>query len=34
MFKIKSGLNKIQPIIFSHQVGWFDGRGVDIKLQK
>jgi len=30
MFKIKYGLNKIHPILFSHQVGWFDGRGVDI----
>jgi hypothetical protein len=30
MFKIKYGVNKMHLIIFSHQVGWFDGKGVDI----
>jgi hypothetical protein len=30
MFKIKYGLNIMHSIIFSYQVGWFDGKGVDI----
>jgi len=30
MFKVKYGLNKMHSAIFSHQVGWFDGKGVDI----
>jgi hypothetical protein len=30
MFKIKYQLNKMHPTIFSHQVGWFDGKGIDI----
>jgi hypothetical protein len=24
MFKVKYGVNKMHPTIFSHQVGWFD----------
>jgi hypothetical protein len=27
---IKHTINKLHPTIFSHQVGWFDGKGVDI----
>ncbi len=30
MFKIKYGLNKMHCTMFAHQVGWFDGKGVDI----
>jgi hypothetical protein len=30
MFKGKYGLNRIHSTIFAHQVGWFDGKGVDI----
>jgi hypothetical protein len=30
MFNLKYGLNIMHSIIFSHQVGWFDGKGVDI----
>jgi hypothetical protein len=30
MFKIKYGVNKMHSITFSHHVGWFDGKGVDI----
>jgi hypothetical protein len=30
MFKIKYRLNRMHPTIFSHQVGWFDGKGFDI----
>ncbi len=30
MFKIKYGLNRMHSIIFAHQVGWFDGKGIDI----
>jgi len=30
MFKVKYGLNRMHSIIFAHQMGWFDGEGVDI----
>jgi hypothetical protein len=30
MFKVKYGLNIMQSTIFAHQVGCFDGKGVDI----
>jgi len=30
MFKLKYGLNRMHSTIFSHQAGWFDGKGVDI----
>jgi hypothetical protein len=30
MFKIRYGLNKMHCITFSHQVGWFDSKGVHI----
>jgi hypothetical protein len=30
MFKVKYGLNKMHSTILAHQVGWFDGKGVDI----
>ncbi len=30
MFTIKYGLNIMHSTIFSYQVGWFDGKGVDI----
>jgi hypothetical protein len=30
MFKIKYGLNRMHLITFTHQVGWFDSKGVDI----
>jgi len=30
MFKIKYGLDRMHPNVFSHQVGWFDGKEVDI----
>jgi hypothetical protein len=30
MFKVKYGLNRMHSTIFEHQVGWFDGKGVDI----
>jgi hypothetical protein len=30
MFKIKYKVNRMLLTIFSHQVGWFDGKGVDI----
>jgi hypothetical protein len=30
MFKVKYGLNRMHSTIFAHQVGWFDGKGVDI----
>jgi len=30
MFKIKYGLDKMHCTMFAHQVGWFDGKGVDI----
>jgi hypothetical protein len=31
MFKVKCGLNRMQSIIFVHQMGWFDGKRVDIR---
>ncbi len=30
MFQIKYGLNKMHSTIFSHHMGWFNGKGVDI----
>ncbi len=30
MFKVKYGLNRMHSFIVSHQVGWFDGKGIDI----
>ncbi len=30
MFKVNYGLNIIHSTIFTHQVGWFDGKRVDI----
>jgi hypothetical protein len=30
MFKVKYGLNKMYSTTFAHQVGLFDGKGVDI----
>jgi hypothetical protein len=30
MFKVKYEVNKVHSTIFSHQVGWFDGKGIDI----
>jgi hypothetical protein len=30
MFKVKYGVNIMHSIIFSHQVGWFDDKGIDI----
>jgi hypothetical protein len=30
MFKIKYGVNKMHSITSSQQVGWFDGKGIDI----
>jgi hypothetical protein len=30
MFKIKYGLNGMHSTIFTHQAGWFDGKGVVI----
>jgi len=30
MFEIKYELNKIHCTIFVHQVGWLDGKGIDI----
>jgi len=30
MFKVKYGLNKMHSFTFSHQVGQFDGKGIDI----
>jgi len=32
MFKTKYLVNKMHPIMFSHQMGWFDNKGVDIHL--
>jgi hypothetical protein len=32
MFKVKYGLNTMHSTTFAHQVGWFDGKGVDIHL--
>jgi hypothetical protein len=32
MFKIKYGVNTMQPTIFLLQVGWFDGKGIHIHL--
>ncbi len=29
-FPMKNGLNKMQPIMFSQQVGWFVGKGIDL----
>jgi len=30
MFKVKYGLSRMHSFTFSHQVGWFDGKGIDI----
>jgi len=30
MFKVKYGLNRMHSTIFTHQVGWFDGKKIDI----
>jgi hypothetical protein len=30
MFKVKYGVNRMHFTIFSEQMGWFDGKGVDI----
>ncbi len=30
IFKTKYGVNRMHPIIFSHQVRWFDSKGIDI----
>jgi hypothetical protein len=30
MFKVKYGLNRMHSFTFSHQVGQFDGKGIDI----
>jgi len=30
MFKTKYWVNKMHPTMFSHQVGWFDDKEVDI----
>jgi len=30
MFKIKYGLNRMHSSMFANQVGWFDGKGLDI----
>ncbi len=30
MFKVKYGVNKMHSITFSQQVGWFDGKRIDI----
>jgi len=30
MFKIKYGLNRMHSFTFSHQVGQFDGKGINI----
>jgi len=32
MFKIKYGINKMHCTIFSHEVGWFDGKRIHIHL--
>jgi hypothetical protein len=31
MFKVKYGLNRMHSTIFTHQVGWFDGKINDIQ---
>jgi hypothetical protein len=30
MFKVEYGVNRMHPMTFSHKLGWFDGKGVDI----
>jgi hypothetical protein len=30
MSKVKYGLNKMHSTIFAHQMGWLDGKGIDI----
>jgi hypothetical protein len=30
MFKVKYGVNRMHSTVFSHQMGWFDGKGIDI----
>jgi hypothetical protein len=29
-FKVKYGLNRMHSFTFLHQVGWFDGKGIDV----